>query len=171
MEKILAFDTQFIFELIIMMINPIILFLVMGKLLFKPVHEFMEKRRNTIATQLEEAKSQKVQAEELYQQYEEKISHVQEEANQVLETARKRAKEQEASILAEAREKAEKIRERAEREIQREQEQVKEDMKKEMINVASLMTSKMIKESLDNQKQIQLIDEIIEELEDVTWLN
>ncbi|NLL70366.1 MAG: F0F1 ATP synthase subunit B [Epulopiscium sp.] len=170
-EKILAFDLQFVFETFIMIINPVILFLVLRKLLFTPVHNFMEKRSKTIADELDHAKEQKNQAEALHQEYEEKLTHIQQEADTILETARKRAREQEDYIVMKAREEAEQIRERAEKEIKREQEKVKDDMKKEIIDVASFMTSKMIQKSLDEKNQTQLIDEIIEELEDVSWLN
>ena len=169
--KILALDLQFVFENAFLIINVLLLFIILWKLLFQPVQDFMDKRSKGIADQLEDAKIKKAQAEALHLEYKEKIAQVQQEATAILEAARKRGQEQEALLLTQAREEAEKIRVRAQKDIQREQEKAKDNMKKEIIEIASIMASKIVEQSLDEQKQKQIIDEVIGGLEDVQWLN
>lgn len=171
MGKILALDLQFVFENIFLIINVIVLFIVLWKLLFQPVQDFMDKRSKGIADQLEDATTKKAQAEALHLEYEDKMTLVQQEATTILEAARKRGQEQENFLVAQAREEAEKIKARAEKEIQREQEKVKDEMKKEMIEIASFMAGKMVEQSLDEKKQSQLIDDVIGGLGEVKWLN
>lgn len=43
-------------------------------------------------------------------------------------------------------------------------------MKAEMIEVASLMASKFVAASMDENKQNELVDEMIKEMGDVQWL-
>ena len=78
----------------------------MSYFLFNPAREVLEKRRKRIAGDLETAKTSREDALALKAEYEDKIKSIDKEAQEILDAARKKAKKQEADILAEAREKA-----------------------------------------------------------------
>lgn len=90
-------------------INIFILFFVMSYFLFNPAREVLEKRRKRIAGDLETAKTSREDALALKAEYEDKIKSIDKEAQEILDAARKKAKKQEADILAEAREEANRI--------------------------------------------------------------
>ena len=94
-------------------INIFILFFVMSYFLFNPAREVLEKRRKRIAGDLETAKTSREDALALKAEYEDKIKSIDKEAQEILDAARKKAKKQEADILAEAREEANRIVDRA----------------------------------------------------------
>ena len=108
-------------------INIFILFFVMSYFLFNPAREVLEKRRKRIAGDLETAKTSREDALALKAEYEDKIKSIDKEAQEILDAARKKAKKQEADILAEAREEANRIVDRANREIELEKKKALED--------------------------------------------
>src|SRR6056297_86 len=65
-------------------INTIILYLILKKLLFKPVTEFMQSRKDGISASLEEAENMTEKANELKAQYESKIKASEEEGRQII---------------------------------------------------------------------------------------
>lgn len=169
--SLLSFDKQFLFSLGVQLINTLILFFVLTKLLFKPVSNFMQKRAERIQSQLEQAKAEEENALKLKAEYESKLQDIQKEADAILKEAREKALKQESSIIEQARKESETIRNRALADIEREKAKVTDEMKKEIIEVASLMAGKFIASSIDSEKHNDLINEIIEQMGDVSWHN
>jgi len=169
--SLLSFDKQFLFSLGVQLINTLILFFVLTKLLFKPVSNFMQKRAERIQSQLEQAKAEEENALKLKAEYESKLQDIKKEADAILKEAREKALKQESSIIEQARQESETIRNRALADIEREKAKVTDEMKKEIIEVASLMAGKFIASSIDSEKHNDLINEIIEQMGDVSWHN
>ena len=149
-------------------INIFILFFVMSYFLFNPAREVLEKRRKRIAGDLETAKTSREDALALKAEYEDKIKSIDKEAQEILDAAKK-AKKQEADILAEAREEANRIVDRANREIELEKKKALEDMKTEIVSIASLMAEKAVAASMDVKIQDSLIEETLKEMGESTW--
>ena len=139
----------------------------MSYFLFNPAREVLEKRRKRIAGDLETAKTSREDA--LALKAEDKIKSIDKEAQEILDAARKKAKKQEADILAEAREEANRIVDRANREIELEKKKALEDMKTEIVSIASLMAEKAVAASMDVKIQDSLIEETLKEMGESTW--
>ncbi len=169
MERLINFDPQWISDVVITGINIFILFFAMSYLLFNPARDFLEKRRQKIAGDLETARSSKESAVALKAEYEEKLKAIDKEAEAILDEARKQAKKQEAEILEEARNEANRIIERANREIDLEKKKALEDVKTEIVSIASLMAEKAVAASMDINIQDSLIEETLKEMGESTW--
>lgn len=169
MERLINFDPQWINDIVITGINIFILFFVLSYFLFNPARNYLEKRRQKIAGDLETARTSREDALALKAEYEEKLKAVDKEAQEILAEARKKAKKQEAEILAEAREEAGRIRERADREIDLEKKKALEEMKTEIISIAALMAEKAVGASMDVKIQDSLIDDTLKEMGESTW--
>ena len=169
MERLINFDPQWISDVVIKGINIFILFFDMSYLLFNPARDFLEKRRQKIAGDLETARSSKESAVALKAEYEEKLKAIDKEAEAILDEARKQAKKQEAEILEEARNEANRIIERANREIDLEKKKALEDVKTEIVSIASLMAEKAVAASMDINIQDSLIEETLKEMGESTW--
>ena len=169
MERLINFDPQWISDVVITGINIFILFFAMSYLLFNPARDFLEKRRQKIAGDLETARSSKESAVALKAEYEEKLKTIDKEAEAILDEARKQAKKQEAEILEEARNEANRIIERANREIDLEKKKALEDVKTEIVSIASLMAEKAVAASMDIIIQESLIEETLKEMGESTW--
>lgn len=169
MERLINFDPQWISDVVITGINIFILFFALSYLLFNPAREYLEKRRQKIAGDLEHAKLSKESAAALQAEYETKLKAIDKEAEAILDEARKKAKKQEAEILEEARAEAGRILERANREIDLEKKKALEDVKTEIVTIASLMAGKAVAASMDVKIQDSLIEETLKEMGESTW--
>ena len=169
MERLINFDPQLINDVVITGICIFILFFAMSYLLFNPARDLLQRRRERIAQDLENAKSSKEDAAALKAEYEEKLRQIDKEAEQILDDARKKAKRQEADILAEAKAEAGRIVERANREIDLEKKKALEDVKTEIVSIASLMAGKAVAASMDVKIQDTLIEETLKEMGESTW--
>lgn len=169
MERLLGFDAQLLFDSFITGINVFILFFALSYLLFNPVRDALEKRKQRIAGELKTAADDKETAAALKKEYEARLHEVNKEAEGILEDARKRAKQRESEIIAEAREEANRIVERGNREVELERKKALDDMKEQIISIASIMAGKVVAASIDTTVQDALIDETLKEMGESTW--
>ncbi len=169
--RIIGFDAQLLFDLAEQWFATMLIVFVLYKLLFKPVTEFLDKRRAGIAKNIDDANKSKVEAMELKKDYESRIAKIEDEANQILKETRAKALVREEQIIKEAKEEAENIKRKALNDIKLEQERVKDEMKKEIIEISTVMASKFVSSNIDEVKQSEMIDDIIKEMGDVQWLN
>ena len=168
---ILSLDKQLLYSVIIQLISTGILVVILSKLLYKPVTDFLQKRRERIENNLSEASQKLADADSLKAEYEIKLSEIEKEKATILEEARSRGKQNEVQIIEEAKKEAEAIKNRAMLDIQREQEKVKEDIRLQIIEVSSLIASKFISENINEAEQNKLVDQVIADLGEVKWQN
>lgn len=155
----------------IQLISVLTIIAILAKLLFKPVSDFLDKRQAAIAKEMDDASSAKQEAISLKANYEGKLKNIEAEAASILKEARAKAQRREEEIIADAKAEAEAIKRKAFSDIKLEEERVKAQMKDEMIEVATLMASKFVQASVTSEKQHEYINEIINEMGDVQWLN
>jgi len=91
---------------IITIINITILFLVLRKLLFKPVTKFMASRTKRVQDTIDLARKDKEDAAKLFAEYENKLKNAESEARDILKTARENAERQAQLIIAEGKQEA-----------------------------------------------------------------
>lgn len=168
---ILTLDSQLIYSVIIQLISISILCLILSKILYKPVTEFLQKRRERIENAINEANQKLTDADSLKAEYEIKLKEIEKEKATILEEARIRAKQNEATIIEEAKKEAEAIKNRAMVEIQREQDKAKEEIRLQIIEVSSLVASKFIAKNIDEAEQSKLVEQVIADLGEVKWQN
>lgn len=171
MDRLIGFDPQLLHDAVLTGINIFILFFALSYLLFNPAREVLEKRRKKIADELAQAASDQTDAAAMKAEYEAKLKDVNKEAENILETARRKAKVREAEMLDEAKAEAARIIERANREIELEKKKALDDMKQEVVNIAALMAQKAVSGSIDVKIQDALIDETLKEMGESTWQN
>lgn len=169
--RMLGFDVQFLIQTGIHMVTGLLLFAILGKLLFKPVKEILIKRKETIANEYETIKRESEAAAALKKGYEIKIGEINKEAEEILTKARQAAIAQENKILHEARQEADRIHSRAALAIEREKEKVRDDIRKEIIEVATLMASKFVASSMTELARNELFEKAVSEMGEDTWLS
>lgn len=171
MERLFALDAQLLFDTIVMALSMLLLFTLLSYLLFNPVRDMLEKRKQRIVDDKEAAKREKEEASRYKEEYEKKLQEVDKEVQEILAEARKKAMKNEAKIVAEAKEEAARIIARANAEIELEKKHALDDMKQEMIAIASMMAQKIVSASIDTDVQESLIDETLKEMGENTWLS
>ena len=171
MERLFTLDAQLLFDTLVMAHSMLLLFTLLSYLLFNPVRDMLEKRKQRIVDDREAAKREKEEATSYKQEYEKKLQEVDKEVQVILSEARKKAMKNENAIIAEAKEEAARIMARANAEIELEKKRALDDMKQEMIAIASMMAQKVVSASIDTEVQESLIDETLKEMGENTWLS
>mgnify|MGYP003297706646 FL=1 len=171
MERLFTLDAQFLFDTIVLALSMLLLFTALSYLLFNPVRDMLEKRKQRIVDDREAAKREKEEAICYKEEYEKKLQEVDKEVQVILSEARKKAMKNENAIIAEAKEEAARIMARANAEIELEKKRALDDMKQEMIAIASMMAQKVVSASIDTEVQESLIDETLKEMGENTWLS
>ena len=147
----------------------LVLFTLLSYLLFNPVRDLLEKRRQRIADDQEDAKRERTEAIAYKMEYESKLKEVDKEVQEILSEARKKALKNENQIIAEAKEEAGRIIARAQKEAELEKKRALDDMKQEMIAIASMMAGKVVAANIDTAIQAELVDETLKEIGESTW--
>ncbi len=166
---VITLDKQFVIQICIQLINTGILCFILTKLLYNPVRNFLNARKQKIADEIDEAAGKLDEAEKLKAEYEEKLKNIDNERNEILESARDSAKKNSRQIISDARKEADLIKNRAEKDIKNEREKAKDDMKKEIIEVSSEMSRRFIAKEISSDEQQKLFDDTVKELEELEW--
>ena len=171
MERLFTLDAQFLFDAVVLALSMLVLFTALSYLLFNPVRDMLEKRKQRVVDDQETAKREKAEAIAFKEEYDLKLKQVDKEAEVILSEARKKAKKNEMKIVADAKEEAARIMARANAEIELEKKRALDDMKQEMIVIAAMMAEKVVSASIDTNVQESLIDETLKEMGEGTWLS
>lgn len=169
MERLFDLDLQLLADATLTAISVFVLFLLASYLLFNPARELLKKRQDKIKDDIDTANKDKEDAAALKADYDAKIKDIQRESEEILSEARRKAKANEAQIIAEAKEEANRIIKNAENEALLEKQRAYDEMKQEMISIASLMAGKVVAKSIDTTIQESLIEETLKEVGDKTW--
>ena len=170
-DYIFGLDPQLIFGSVVTIVAMLFLFIFLSYILFNPARNMLEKRKEAIRQQMEEAAKDREEADSYKQEYDAKLKEVNTEAEQILEDSRKKALKKENDIINRAKEEANTIRERADKEIELEKSKLKDDVKNEIVSVASAMAEKIVSTSLDEKGQKKLLEDTLEEMGEETWLS
>ena len=164
-------DLQTAIQIALILFNVCVLAAVLSKILYNPVQDFLKKRAEKIAGQLSRAEEDMNKAAELKSRYEASLKDIENERLEILENARKVAAEQTKEALIDAKKEADLVRARASTDIKNEQEHVKEQLRVHIIDVAAVMTEKLVSYTIDKETQDRLFEETLKELEEAAWPN
>ncbi len=170
-KRIFGLDAQVLFDTCITLISMLILFALLSYLLFNPARALINKRKELVAGDMEAARKSKEEAEAFKKEYDARLKDVGAEANEILSQTKKKAKKQEDNIVNEAKEEAGRIIKRAESEAKQAKLKAQDEMKQEIIAVATLMAGKMVRASIDEEGQNELVETTLKEMGEDTWQN
>lgn len=153
-----------LWQIVISLINLVLLFLIMKRFLFKPVKNILAKRQSEIDEQYAAAKRAESEANESRNQWNEKLSGAESEADAIIQKATENAKYRGEKLIAEAEEKAESIMRIAKTEAELEKKKAAEGIKREIVEVSGALTEKMLEREINNDDHRALIDSFIEKV-------
>ena len=155
-----------LWDILISLLNLLILFLLFKKFLFKPVNNMLAKRQNEIDAKYDEADLAKKAAEEDKALWDEKISTVKAESDEIIKKAQDSAKRQGETIVTKAKEQADSIVRQAETQAQLEMKRAEESIKEEIVEVSATLANKLIQREINVDDHRDLIDSFIEKIGD-----
>jgi len=170
---ILGFDLAFLNSIWFVWLNMAFIIFVLAWLLYKPLLNFLEQRRERIKGEIEAAAENFKKAEEAKATYDAKLAGITGERDEILDAAKKTATAREAQIIAAAQSEAGLLKERAQRDIDQEREKAKDEIHRQIVQVSALMAERLMGSQLtaDEATKSRLLDDAIAELGAVEWKN
>lgn len=153
-------------QIVISLANLVILFLILKKLLFKPIKKVLDERQDILDSKYLEADKAAAQAEESKQIWEEKLLSAETEADAIMKTASDNAKHRGERIVAEARDTAEGIVRQAQTEAELERRKADEGIKREIVDISAALTEKILGREINARDHRAMIDSFIDEIGD-----
>lgn len=128
-------------------------------LLYKPVLNILQERTERIERSLQEADQVKQQLANARRDYDAEIARARQEAASILAQAQDRARAQEAEIIAQARQEADRIRRDAREQALQERDQLLREVKGQLAELVTLTASRVLQSELSVQGHDKLIAE------------
>ena len=151
-------------ELIMGIIAFSVLFFFMWKWVLPRVNALLEERREKIQGELERAEQTRSEADAELARYRDQLANAREEANRIIEEARKTGDQVRRDIQAKAEEEAQATVARAQEEIRVERDRVLQELRGQIGDIAVELAGRVVGRSLDKQTHEQLIDDYIDQV-------
>lgn len=145
-------------------INFLILVIIFKKKFFKPMGEFLEKRKDMIKSEVEAAQLDKEAAKNTKEKAEESLKEAKSEANKILVDAERKAEDRRDSILKEAHAQREKMIKSGEAEVEKLKDSARKDLEKYARNIAAELAEEIIGAKTSTQLADEAIDRVGEGL-------
>ena len=152
------------FTALFTLVNTVVLFLVLKKLLWGPVMKMIKDRQQEIDDMYAEADRAKSEASTLRTEYEEKLAVAAQTSERIVKEAVERGQNREQDIIRQANAEADAILQKAQADIAQEKKKALNDAKNEIAGLAMDIAGKVVGHSLTDTEQEKLVDRFIEEL-------
>jgi F-type H+-transporting ATPase subunit b len=146
------------------LITFICLYLVLKKYAWKPILAALDEREKSIKDSLEKSENARIEAEKLLKENNENLARAEEEAQKIINQARETAEKLMNQKVTESEAKVKKIMEDAQVEIKRKTDESFDALKNQVALIAVEAAEKIIRENLDKEKQIKIVNKFIDEL-------
>ncbi|MBQ3528285.1 MAG: F0F1 ATP synthase subunit B [Clostridia bacterium] len=150
-----------IWQMLASLLNLVLLFLIVKHFLYKPVKKILAQRRSTIDKEYSDADEAKAKALSDKAEYESKLAGAEEKADSIIKNAVEIAEARDAEMLAESKAKADAIVRKAESDALLEKKKAEEDIKREIVDVSTLLTEKLLEREISEDDHKKLIDSVI----------
>jgi F-type H+-transporting ATPase subunit b len=150
----------FLFE----MLNFVVLAVVLYRLMYRPLHEAIDRRREDVTRAQAEADKAREQAVTLQQHLQAQFAEVEQRVEAVLRQGRERAEAERKKMHDEAEAEMQRRREQARQALEREREEAWRSLRGEMTKLAVDVVQRLLRESCDRTLNDQLALHLLEEL-------
>ena len=147
---------------LITIVNVTFLYLVLRKVLFGRVTQFMEERSNKIQRDIDLAKMQNERAQALEAEYAEKLKASREDGQRIMQIAREKAEQERAAIIAEAKAEAAKIIKETRDELEAERRDVGRKLLKDTADLTILAATAVLEENMDADNNRKLVEKFLD---------
>ncbi|MCD4711971.1 MAG: F0F1 ATP synthase subunit B [Clostridiales bacterium] len=151
------------------LINTLILYLILRKLLFGPVTKFMQTRENEIKNQIQHAKDMEAIALGHKAEYEGKLSMAEEEGKEIVKKHTLRAENRAFEIIKAAESDIESMKLNAHRELERERVKAVNELKDQISHLTIMAASRVVEKDLNEADHKELINKFISEVGETRW--
>jgi F-type H+-transporting ATPase subunit b len=142
----------------------IVLLVVLRMVAWKPILAALDQREAAIKESLEKADRAKEEAQQLLNENQANMAKAGEEAKAIIEQSRQFAEKLKDQMLQDSKQQAQKIIADATAEIDRKKEATFNELRSQVAEIAISAAEKILRESLDKDKQKKVVDKYISEI-------
>ena len=150
--------------LIAQILNFLFLVFVLAKFAYKPLLNIMEERKNKIAADLEAADAAKAEAEAVKSEYAAKLADARQEAQAIVEAARKSAQAAHDKIMAETKAEQDQVVAAAKEAIELKKQKALADVRAQVISLSMMAASKIVEQKLGSEEDKKMAGEIVDSI-------
>lgn len=132
---------------------------------FPLISDALDKRQKLIEDSIDTAAKTKAEAEDLLQEYRERLKEARAQAEEIVARARKAGEEHQAESKEKARVAREEMMEQTRRDIDAATASAIQEIRKEVANLTVAATEKVTRKSLTSDDQRRLVEEALSELD------
>lgn len=153
-----------LFQIIIAIINFLVLYVILKKVLFRPVMKVMKERQDNINNSIKENEQKKKLLDDLREEYDSALKKREMMKEQILQESKIKASEEYNKIVQNAKSKSKDIVEVAKSKINEERELMLEGVKKDITAISVLIAEKVTDENMNTEKNYELADKFVREV-------
>jgi F-type H+-transporting ATPase subunit b len=155
-------------ELIVGIFAFAVLFYLLWRVALPRANQALQERTENIEGKLEHAERERQRAEELLRQYRERLASADEESQRIIDEARANAERLRKDLMRKAEQEADRVINQGRQAIQGERDRAVRELRTEVGRLAVELATRVIGDSLDRDRQLRLIDQYIEQLDEHT---
>lgn len=148
-------------QLLTQIFNFSLMVFILTKILYKPVMGMLEERRKKIAEGLKYSQSIKDELDKIEKKKEAVLDNARKSARRIIDDAREAAVKNEEEIILAAQQEAAAVMEKTRKEMETERAEMEKTIRKEAVEIAAVMTEKILSEVLTDRDQRSIIDKKI----------
>jgi F-type H+-transporting ATPase subunit b len=138
---------------------------ILWKLAFPRISEALDRRQHAIEESIDYAERIRRQADELLEEYRERLHEARGQAEQIIERSRKAAEARERETLEEAQQRRDQMMEQTRRDIEQETRRAIQEIRREVADLTVLATEKVTRKVLDEEDQRRLVEDALREID------
>ncbi|HZG71100.1 MAG TPA: F0F1 ATP synthase subunit B [Chondromyces sp.] len=150
-------------DIVFQLVMFIILLALLKKFAWAPLMGIMQQREDHIANEINAAEKSRAEANKLIEETRAELKQARQEAQTMIENAKKIGEDQKEQIISAARTEAERLKESAKMEIEQQKEQAMSALREQVASLSVLIASKVIEKELTPADQEKLINDYIQE--------
>jgi F-type H+-transporting ATPase subunit b len=138
---------------------------VLSKLAFPRISQALDKRQKAIEDSIDSAERTRQEADGLLEEYRERLKEARQQAQEIIDRARKAAEAHEREVQEDARTKREQLMEQTRRDIESETKRAIQEIRSEVADLTILATEKVTRKTLTGDDQRRLVEDALSELD------
>ena len=143
----------------------VVAMLVLRKFAWPAITQALDKRQRAIEESIETAERTRTEAQQLLQEYRERLREARQQADEIIARARRAGDVHERETLEKARAQREELMQQTRRDIEAETRRAIQEIRGEVADLTVMATEKVTRKALDEDDQRRLVDEALRELD------
>jgi F-type H+-transporting ATPase subunit b len=138
---------------------------VLAKLAFPRISDALDRRQHAIEESIDAADRIRAEADGILAEYRERLKEARQQAESIIERARKAAETHEREATEEAKAKREQMMDQTRRDIETETRRAIQEIRREVADLTIMATEKVTRKTLTDEDQKRLVQEALSELD------